>query len=163
MSSFESRIDRFCALHPQAPREAILASRLLARVARALEERINEALAPFTLDRRQYLALAMLAADEKTPTIPSELGTTLDATRVQITRLLDDLVARGLVARQPSSQDRRSLELTLTAAGRKLLARAAPQVHAAYQACWSALAADEQTDTVAALRKLYEALGGSAA
>ncbi|SDP30644.1 DNA-binding transcriptional regulator, MarR family [Ralstonia sp. 25mfcol4.1] len=140
--SFERRIDRFCADHPEAPRDLILASRLLLRSARLLRQHIEHALAPFELDLSQYLVISMLATDAGEPTMPSELGMSIDATRTQMTRLIDSLQARGLVQRKTSEQDRRSLELTLTPAAHALLDRAAPAVHAAYAQAWAPLGQD---------------------
>ena len=40
--SFERRIDRFCAEYPEAPRDLILASRLLLRSARLLRQHIEQ-------------------------------------------------------------------------------------------------------------------------
>lgn len=137
--SFERRIDRFCAEHPDAPRDLILASRLLLRSARLLRHHIERALAPHDLDLNQYLVISMLAIDAGEPTMPSELGMTIDATRTQMTRLIDGLEARGLVQRKTAEHDRRSLELALTPAARKLLTRAVPDVHAAYAQAWAPL------------------------
>ena len=137
--SFEDRIDRFCAQHPGAPRDLILASRLVQRTAPLLRDHIERALVPFDLDMSQYLAICLLAADEDQPSMPSELGSAMDATCTQMPRLMDGLVARGLVRRRTSTLDRRSMELTLTAAGRALLKRAAPAVHAAYGEAWAPL------------------------
>lgn len=158
--SFEQRIDRFCASHPEAPRDLILASRLLLRTARLLRGHIDQALSPFELDMSQYLLLSMLAVDDGKPSMPSELGATLDATRTQMTRLLDGLEARGLLRRHASASDRRSLELTLTPAGRRLLERAAPAVHAAYGEAWAPLGASGLAGATRALTQLHQTLEG---
>ena len=149
--SFERRIDRFCAEHPEAPRDLILASRLLLRSARLLRRHIERALAAHELDLNQYLVISMLAIDAAEPTMPSELGMTIDATRTQMTRLIDGLEARGLVQRKASQQDRRSLELSLTPAAHTLLERAAPAVHAAYGEAWAPIG---KTGLAAATRDL---------
>ncbi|MGO4332035.1 MarR family winged helix-turn-helix transcriptional regulator [Cupriavidus sp. 2TAF22] len=156
--SFEDRIERFCASHPEAPRDLILASRLLLRTARLLRDHIDRALAPFELDLQQYLAISMLATDDAQPTLPSELGLTLDATRTQMTRLMDSLAARGLVRRNASTQDRRSTELVLTAAGLRLLERAAPAVHAAYAEAWQPLGDSGLGTTTRALNRMHKNL-----
>ncbi|WP_420998105.1 MarR family winged helix-turn-helix transcriptional regulator [Cupriavidus sp. 30B13] len=156
--SFEDRIDRFCATHPEAPRDLILASRLLLRTARLLRTHIDRALAPFELDLQQYLAISMLATDEAQPTLPSELGLTLDATRTQMTRLMDGLEARGLVRRNASALDRRATELVLTAAGHRLLERAAPAVHAAYAEAWQPLGESGLGTATRALNRLHKNL-----
>src|SRR5436305_1249982 len=105
--SFERRIDRFCAEYPEAPRDLILASRLLLRSARLLRQHIERALAVHDLDLNQYLVISMLGIDAMEPTMPSELGLTIDATRTQMTRLIDGLETRGLVQRKASQHDRR--------------------------------------------------------
>ncbi|HEU0230298.1 MAG TPA: MarR family transcriptional regulator [Burkholderiaceae bacterium] len=156
--SFESRISRFCKTHPNAPREHILASRLLFRTARLLHERIDLALAPFSLNMSQYLVLSMLAADEGEPSSPSEVGSTLDATRTQMTRALDALQAQGLIRRRASAQDRRSLELELTEAGRQMVENAAPAVHAVYAQAWSAVKPADRTVTTSSLQRLHTGL-----
>jgi len=156
--SFESRIDRFCETHPGAPREDILATRLLFRTARLLRGHIDQALAPFSLNMSQYLVLSMLAADAGEPSSPSEVGNTLDATRTQMTRLLDALQAQGLVRRRASVHDRRSLELELTAAGRRVVDKVAPVVHAAYAQAWSAVGPRDRAITTASLQRLHGGL-----
>lgn len=156
--SFEHRIDRFCAEHPDAPRDLILASRLLLRSARLLRHHIERALAPFELDLNQYLVISMLAIDAGEPTMPSELGMTIDATRTQMTRLIDGLAARGLVVRKTSEHDRRSLELTLTPAANALLERAAPAVHAAYGQAWAPLGEAGLASATRDLAALHENL-----
>ena len=100
-------------------------------------------------------------ADEGKPSIPSELSLSLDATRTQVTRLLDGLEARGLVQRQLSAHDRRSLELTLTPAGRDLLARAQPAAHAAYSEVWGCLGDDGLATATRTLAQLHNALTAS--
>lgn len=156
--SFEQRMDRYCAAHPDAPRDLILASRLLLRTARLLRDHINRSLAQFDLDLNQYLVLSMLAVDEGQPSMPSELSATIDATRTQMTRLVDGLEARSLVRRQASVQDRRSLELTLTPAGRRLLERALPLVHAAYAEVWAPVGENGLTASTRVLNRLHQSL-----
>lgn len=156
--SFESRIDRVCALLPQAPRDAIVASRLLFRVAQRLEALVDKKLEPLTLTMRQYLVLAMLFADDGEPSRPSELGDIIDATRTQMTRVLDSLEARGLLIRTLSQQDRRSFQLALTPAGLDLVKEAAPRVHEAYRECWGVLEPEALQDLSAQLGLLNRAL-----
>lgn len=155
MSSFEARIDRFCQAHPKAPREDILATRLLFRTTQLLRAHIDAALAPFELNMSQYLVMSLLSTDRADPSSPSELSETLDATRTQMTRFLDSLQGRGLVRRSASEQDRRSLELELTAAGRELLGKAIPAVHQAYRQAWSVLDDTERTSTSSSLQRLH--------
>jgi MarR family transcriptional repressor of emrRAB len=98
---------------------------------------------------RGYLALAALALYHDQALRPSDLSVSLDATRTQVTRLLDALAQRKLVARAPSREDRRAFNLKLTAAGERKLARCMPKVHAVYRQVWSGVA-----DCAPALRDL---------
>jgi MarR family transcriptional repressor of emrRAB len=155
---FESRLDRLLAGRPADLVAAVAASRMVFRVAWLLESRIDEALAPHGLTMREYLALVLIADDAVEPLRPSDLSATLDATRTQITRLLDGLEQRGLVERQPHEEDRRSLKLAHTEMGRDLLRRAAPAVHEAYREGWRGAGIDDTRRTLAVLRKVYDAL-----
>ncbi|GHD59171.1 MarR family winged helix-turn-helix transcriptional regulator [Jeongeupia chitinilytica] len=155
---FEARIEHICATNPAAPRDAIIASRRLFRAAHLLENRINAALAPHGLDMREYLALTLLASEVDGPMRPTELSITLDATRTQITRLLDALEKRGLLARSPSPTDRRGLELSVTDAGRALQKQAVPSVYTAYEACWTLVDPDLQPMLLAALGSIDRGL-----
>lgn len=155
---FEQRLGRLLSGVAGAPRDAILVSRLVFRVAHLLENHIDTALVPFHLRMRQYLALALLSGTPADSLTPSELGITLDATRTQITRLLDGLEALGVVRRSHSTLDRRSLDLSLTDAGVELLAQVRPVVHDAYVQAWAALEAQGLGALAAALRTVNQHL-----
>jgi MarR family transcriptional repressor of emrRAB len=136
--TLESRLNRLLAGRPDPVAQAITASRLVLRSAHLLEARIDAALAPHGLTMREYLALILIADDAVEPLRPSDLSVTLDATRTQITRLLDTLERKGLAQRLPGpAGDRRSLHLAQTPAGAALLAAVAPAVHAAYLDAWA--------------------------
>ncbi|KAF0812973.1 Transcriptional repressor MprA [Andreprevotia sp. IGB-42] len=156
----ETRLDRYLQDYPQAPREVILASRLLFRAAHLLEAHIDAALQPLGLVMRQYLALVIIKADAGTPIKPSALSVSLDATRTQVTRLLDGLEQAGWVQRQHSQADRRSLDLLLTDAGAQLLLQATPAVHAAYAQAWQVVSAEGLRPMIGGLARLNSSLGG---
>lgn len=136
---FEQRLGLLLSGMADAPKGAILVSRLVFRVGHLLEAHIDAALVPSGLRMRQYLALALLSGAPSESLTPSELGITLDATRTQVTRLLDGLEAQGLVLRRHSALDRRSLDLSVTDAGQALLEQVRPVVHGAYVQAWAVL------------------------
>ncbi|QHJ01387.1 MarR family transcriptional regulator [Xylophilus rhododendri] len=109
---------------------------------------------------REYLALVLINDDAVEPLRPSDLGTTLDASRVQVTRLLDGLEGKGLAQRSPAKADRRALQLALTAVGGRLLKKAAPVVHAAYLEGWSSVGTEATRAALAILRPVHAALLG---
>jgi len=140
--AFEDDLDRYFRQRPTAPAGPIRATRLLMRTAVLLEARMDRALAPHGLLMREYLALAFISLHKGERLRPSELSTSLDASRTQVTRLLDALESQGLVERQAAVEDRRALQLALTPAGSRKLSAAAPGVHEAYRQSWSTVGDD---------------------
>jgi DNA-binding MarR family transcriptional regulator len=89
-------------------------------IQRELERRTNEAMAPLGLTGAQADALIVIGQAE--PLALKDLGGLLIAEGGHPSRLVDRLVAAKLVKRQIPRNDRRSVVLTLTAAGHRLLA-----------------------------------------
>ena len=80
-------------------------------------------LAPLGLTYPQYLVMLLLW--ERTSWSVSELGERLYLDSGTLTPLLKRMEAAGFLERKRSSQDERRVDITLTAAGRKLKASAA--------------------------------------
>lgn len=74
---------------------------------------------PAGLTLNQFRALNFL--DAYPDASPSELAEYLLLSRPAVTRLVDDLVEKRLLARRPGEADRRRIGLSLTAAGRRHL------------------------------------------
>lgn len=98
--------------------EVVLA---LMRTADQLAAPMNEVLRSANLSVSQYNILRILrgAGDEQLPC--GEISARMVRREPDLTRLLDRLEARGLVVRERSTSDRRSVLASITAAGRKLL------------------------------------------
>jgi MarR family transcriptional repressor of emrRAB len=164
MSRYEERLQHHVKALPASVRDAALATRLLFHAARRLEERIDELLRPHGLEMREYLLLAILKAQRAEAMRPSELSVSLDAPRPKVTRLLDGLEQRGLLRRRLAAQDRRGLDVELTAAGTQLLAEVAPLMHRGYKEWWSSIGPEGLDGMVGSLRQVNAALGeGNAA
>lgn len=73
--------------------------------------------------------------------------------RATLGKVIDRLDARGLVRRSTSQTDRRAKELTLTAEGSALLARARPHVEAVQPEILAGLTEAERDTFLALLRK----------
>ena len=87
-----------------------------------------------------------------------QLGAAASVSRTRVSRVVDELVKVGLVAREPNPDDGRSAFAALTPAGRAALRKAAPTYVAAVQrefACH--LTAHEAAVVAKALRKVIEA------
>jgi DNA-binding MarR family transcriptional regulator len=103
-----------------------------------------------------YCVLAVIGANPGVRT--SALGDTLLIRRSNMTKLVDALERRGLVRRQPSQLDRRSVELSLTAAGHRLVETIKPDVLAYEEFALSALSIHERRIFVGLLGKLNEGM-----
>jgi DNA-binding MarR family transcriptional regulator len=88
---------------------------------RELERRQNETMRPLGLTAAQ--ADALLVIGQAGPLSLNELGDLLIAEAGHPSRLVDRLVAAGLVARRAAQDDRRRVELSLTPRGRRLQKR----------------------------------------
>src|SRR5215217_7875089 len=94
------------------------------RAARALARRFDEALRPLGLTNGQFSLMMSLNRPEP-PRIGS-VAALLAMDRTTLTAALKPLERRGLLEVRPDPDDRRSRLLTLTRAGRTLLAEAVP-------------------------------------
>lgn len=90
-------------------------------VERELTRWIGEAMRPLGITAAQADALVVIGSAE--PVSLKDLGDLLIAEAGHPSRLVDRLVAAGLVAREPAADDRRRVELSLTTSGRRLVKR----------------------------------------
>src|ERR671921_662203 len=77
-----------------------------------LDRRTNDLMRPLGLTAQQADALYVIGKAQ--PLSLKELGELLIAEAGQPSRLVDRLVAAGLVERRPAADDRRQIELSLT-------------------------------------------------
>jgi len=89
---------------------------LFATITRFRDAKLDKALKPLGLNVTRHRAIAVIALLE--PCTMSELAELSAIDRTTMTRIVDQLVARGLTDRTTPSEDRRQVILTLTARGR---------------------------------------------
>jgi len=123
---------------------------------RELERLANDAMRPLGLTGAQ--ADALLVIDQAGPLSLKELGELLIAESGHPSRLVDRLVAAGLVERHDATHDRRRVELTLTRAGHRVANRARAARETVLQA-GAAMTAGQ--DVPAGLRQLRATLRGT--
>jgi DNA-binding MarR family transcriptional regulator len=122
------------------------------RAARALARRFDDALRPVGLTQGQFSLLTSLNRPEA-PSIGS-VSTLLAMDRTTLTANLKPLARRGLVKIGVDKEDRRSRRLMLTAAGKALLAKAAPIWVRSHAEAESLLTQSSPDDLRAGLRAL---------
>jgi DNA-binding MarR family transcriptional regulator len=87
----------------------------------------------------------------------SELGERVVLSRTRVSRIVDELVAAGLVERTPDPEDKRAAFATLTPAGRDRLKATAPHYLDGIERHFTGLLDDRERKTVAkALRRVAD-------
>ena len=94
------------------------------RAARALARRFDEALRPLGLTNGQFSL--MMSLNRPVPPAMGSVASLLAMDRTTLTAALKPLERRGLVEVTPDPKDRRTRLMTLTPAGKALLAEAVP-------------------------------------
>jgi DNA-binding MarR family transcriptional regulator len=111
-------------LSPSVPIELLLGGgSLLHQVGRELDTALERQLAPLDVTAQQAALLLWSARQE---TSPGQLVTLLGTDTAGVTRLLDRVEAKGLIRRRSHPDDRRSIVIELTEAGRALVPRLPP-------------------------------------
>jgi DNA-binding MarR family transcriptional regulator len=113
----------------------------------------DELFARHGLTAQQYNALRLLRAAHPGPVPTLVLATKLISRAPDITRLLDRLHDRGLVARQRPPENRRTVMVAVTDAGLTLLDELAAEVRACHDAQLGHLTAADTKTLVELLRK----------
>jgi DNA-binding MarR family transcriptional regulator len=105
------------------------------------------------LTAQQYNALRLLRAahPRRVPTLT--LAAQLVSRAPDITRLLDRLLQRGLIDRERPAEDRRTVRIGITEAGRALLGELAGAVRECHQRQLGHLSSEELAALVELLRK----------
>ena len=122
-SPYSARVtlDRAATAEPRLPLTTQLG--MLLRVAHARAgRRANEALRPLGLEGRHLGVLLVL--DRAGPLSQTRIGEELGADKSAMGRTVDDLERLGAAERRPDPADRRARQVSLTAAGEQLVARA---------------------------------------
>jgi DNA-binding MarR family transcriptional regulator len=96
---------------------------LIQQVARELTTTLERRLAPFDVTAQQAALLLRAGRQESTP---SQLKEVLGTDTAGMTRLLDRLEAKGLLARRRHPDDRRAIVIALTDEARTLIPRLGP-------------------------------------
>ncbi len=138
---------------PQAPAESGMPLLSLLKLAKGLEERIEQALAEDQLSVAKYGVLGHLV--DAGHAIPlSELAARVNCVRSNVTQMVDRLEADGLVRRTLDPADRRVILAELTEEGRKRQAAGAERIRALEAAMAEVIRPDDRH----AIRRAMQAL-----
>ncbi|HEX4809342.1 MAG TPA: MarR family transcriptional regulator [Bryobacteraceae bacterium] len=121
------------------------------RTAEVLAQRVASLLKSFDLSANQYNVLRILRGSSETGLTCGQIGERMISRDPDITRLLDRLESRQLIARQRSDEDRRVVVSRITPAGLSLLREMDPEILSYNKQCFKNFGAKK-------LRQLIELL-----
>ena len=130
---------------------------LVETVNRKLEQVQRATVRDTGLTPPQYVALSQLW--ERDGQRLKDLAAGNHCTPATMTTIVDGLERKGLVTREPYPDDRRSLQVRLTAAGKRLCG-ATPDIDDMFRGCCGGLSPDETSTLADLLARLDRALAG---
>lgn len=160
--------DRLTQIADSSPRmgralpELLMPGTVMVRLLRATEFGLGNYFEPvfraMGLTENTFHVLCLLMASESGSASPGELSEMVGTSRANMTRLLEELVEDGHVARSIDPRDARRHVISITPAGRDKALEAAPQLREPIGNAFSDLDADEFAVLERVLRKLIVSL-----
>ncbi|WP_091471521.1 MarR family winged helix-turn-helix transcriptional regulator [Methylophilus rhizosphaerae] len=142
----EEILQRFAQRYPEADVTAIASFLMLLRVATDLSMALDACLSKHDLLQGRWWVLILLMREQDLTSQPSVLAEKLGVTRATMTGLLDGLEQGGLVQRESVPQDRRSVQIKLTAAGQAKLDAVMPDYYSRLRLCMQGLSERQRSD-----------------
>jgi DNA-binding MarR family transcriptional regulator len=139
-------LQRFAERYPAADVTAIASFLMLLRVATDLSVALDACLSKHELLQGRWWVLILLMRERDLTSQPSVLAEKLGVTRATMTGLLDGLEQGGLVQRVSALQDRRSVQIKLTAAGQAKLDAVMPDYYSRLRLCMQGLSESQRSD-----------------
>jgi len=133
---------------------------LVFQVAREMRTAIDRELAPLDITAQQ--ASVLIRSWRRKEIGPNQMASLLGTDTAGMTRLLDRLEAKGLVARRRSQTDRRSIVIELTPAGEALVPKIGPAFDAVRARLLAGFADQESDRLRATLGRMLENLRDAA-
>ncbi len=132
-------LGKFAERYPDADVTAIASFLYLLRVATDLSLALDTCLSKHDLLQGRWWVLILLMREESMTSTPSILADKLGVSRATVTGLLDGLEQSGLVTRVFAKEDRRSVNIQLTAAGQAKLDIVMPDYYRRLRQCMQSL------------------------
>ena len=141
----------------ETEKQALDAFIKLTRAAESVNRRVNDHLHEYDLTVSQFGVLEALFHLGPMPV--GQLAGKILRSSANLTLVIDNLVKRGLATRERREDDRRTVRISLTDAGRDLIAGLMPPHVAGVVAEFEVLSAEEQATLAALCRKVGRGKG----
>jgi len=158
----EERLRRIEARAPGFPVDAMLLVRMTHHLQKILRDKSNAALKPHALGDTHYHVLAILYGSADETSTATELSEACNEKPANLTRVCDELAAKGLIERRPKPGDRRAVMIGLTDAGRSLIARILPDVSLEVTSVYAGLTPAELEQLAALTKRVLRHADGGA-
>ena len=145
---------------PQFSEQQTRAGRMLRVVTERLSSHLNDNLKVYGINENLWFALMAVYVSPNSEILPSRLSDLMDLTRTSATRLSDEMVSRGWVARYINQQDRRQIVLKLTPEGEVFIQKVWSQVSSTNQEAWKDFTDEDYNQLQYLLGKLLRRLEG---
>ena len=147
---------RYCVMTTNPPDRTDESLIALRRILRATELFARDLAHAVGLTPAQLRVLQIVA--EKSSVTPKILANQMGVSQATVTALVDKLVTRELVQRVPSEQDRRQINVVVTAQGLNRLVDAPDALQQRYVRAFTGLADWEQAQLVSSLERVADML-----
>lgn len=161
LQAYEQRVASLKMLHPELPDQAVTLVRMIGFLQRRLEDALQARLADRQLTHSQWALLMLIYSDPAQCIHPSCASEVLRQSRPHMTRMTDELVARGWVERVREDNDRRTVKIRLLPAGQAAIASLLPVMWQCYEQLTGGIAEDEVRGLDRLLRQWLLALESS--
>lgn len=150
----EAGIKRIAERTAGLPAQEALLFRVLILVGNELTTLLEQSIRPYGLNETEYRVLMMLFSQPDGVGHPTELCQNTAQSPANMTRLIDMLVARGMVSRTPSLEDRRRTALRITPEGERVVNAVLPAHGASLTRVFENLGRSDQQKLIGQLRSL---------
>jgi len=123
-----------------------------------LGDLLSRTVEPFGISGIAYIAMMSLQSTPDNLANPSALCSATGETRSNMTRITDELVAKGLIKRVANEEDRRRVDLSLTEEGVQLLRQVVPALREKIDAVFAVFSEETKAVFEAELVKLKQVL-----
>lgn len=153
LECYEARLDALARRYPEMPEQTVKLVRFAFFLQRRLDDRLAKVLAGHGLAHSAWSLLMLIHSDPQGAVHPSGASELLRLSRPHLTRMADDLVARGWLYREACAGDRRAVVLRLSAEGERAVESLLPVMWQEYETLLAGLSGEEGAQMTGLLRK----------
>lgn len=150
----EANLEKLHVRIPDLPVTSVMLTRLIQHLGRGMSAMFEQEIRPSGLAEAEFRVLTTLFSQPDGVANPSDLCTRTSQSPANMSRISDALVARDLITRVSSVEDRRKMVLHITAQGEDLVQRLLPSVFRPLRDMLVEFSEDEQRQLVSQLKRL---------